>query len=82
LTAARIYPLHLIYGQFTNSAISFNYVTTAPAAIFSSTEEEIYKSAYRFSAPLEEEDVKIILKRILKKYDGRVWTGFMWLRDH
>jgi hypothetical protein len=25
-------------------------------------------------------DERIILKWILKKYDGRVWTGFIWLR--
>ena len=25
-------------------------------------------------------DEMIILKRILKKWDGRIWTGFIWLR--
>jgi hypothetical protein len=25
-------------------------------------------------------DGKIILKWILKKYDGRAWTGLIWLR--
>jgi hypothetical protein len=25
-------------------------------------------------------DVWIILKWILKKYNGRTWTGFVWLR--
>jgi hypothetical protein len=25
-------------------------------------------------------DGRIILKKILKRYDGRVWTGFVWLR--
>jgi hypothetical protein len=25
-------------------------------------------------------DGRIILKCILKKWDGRVWTGFTWLR--
>jgi hypothetical protein len=25
-------------------------------------------------------DVKLLLKRILKKYDGRAWTGIIWLR--
>jgi hypothetical protein len=25
-------------------------------------------------------DGRIILKRILKKWDGRIWTGFIWLR--
>ena len=25
-------------------------------------------------------DERIILKWILKKYDWRLWTGFMWLR--
>jgi hypothetical protein len=25
-------------------------------------------------------DVKIILEWILEKYDGNVWTGFMWFR--
>jgi hypothetical protein len=24
-------------------------------------------------------DGSIILKRILKKYEGRAWTGFIWL---
>jgi hypothetical protein len=50
-----------------NSVISFDYVTAAPAELFSTTEEEICKSAYQFSAPLEDEDVKMILKWILKK---------------
>jgi len=61
-----MYPFHFIYGQFKTSVISFDYVTTVPAAVFSSTEEYIYKSAYRFSAPLQD-NVKIILKWILKK---------------
>jgi hypothetical protein len=25
-------------------------------------------------------DRRIILKRFLKKYNGRAWTGFIWLR--
>jgi hypothetical protein len=25
-------------------------------------------------------DERIILKRILKKYDGRAWNALMWLR--
>jgi hypothetical protein len=25
-------------------------------------------------------DEKLIWKRILKKYGGRIWTGFSWLR--
>jgi len=25
-------------------------------------------------------DGRIILKRILKKWDGRIWTGFIWFR--
>jgi hypothetical protein len=25
-------------------------------------------------------DRRIILKRFLKKYNGREWTGFIWLR--
>jgi hypothetical protein len=27
-----------------------------------------------------EVDLKILLKCILKKWGGRVWTGFIWLR--
>ena len=38
--------LHFIYGQFKNSAISFDNVTTAPAALFSSTGEYIYIYKY------------------------------------
>jgi len=25
-------------------------------------------------------DGKITLKRILKRHDGKVWTGFIWIR--
>jgi len=25
-------------------------------------------------------DIMIILKRILREYDTRMWTGFIWLR--
>jgi hypothetical protein len=25
-------------------------------------------------------DVKLILKSILRKYSGKMWTGFIWLR--